>query len=108
MRNDQAYLSHILQSIETIQRYMKGVDYASFKKQEMMIDAIIRQLEIIGEAASHVSGELKSQHDTLPWRQMQNMRNLLIHHYFGVDIEVVWDTCKKDLPSLKKAIELFL
>ncbi|MBA7697997.1 hypothetical protein ES703_106671 [subsurface metagenome] len=104
MRNDRAYLTHIRDAIDTIEGYLEVVSYEEFTSKKMIIDAVVRELEIIGEASNNLSEEFRERHPDIVWRRMKDMRNFLIHEYFGVNIKVVWDTCKEDLPKLSKLI----
>ena len=104
MRNDRTYLTHIQEAIESIEEYLQDVEYNDFASCKMMVDAVIRELEIIGEASDNLSKDFFDKHSDMLWRRMKNMRNFLIHEYFGVDTKVVWDTCKNDLPGLKEFI----
>jgi uncharacterized protein with HEPN domain len=108
MRNDKQYLRHINESIESIEEYLHGVSYNKFISNKMIIDPVVRELEIIGEASNNLSDELREEHADIFWRQIKDMRNFLIHEYFGVNEKVVWDTCKNDLPVLKKFISTVL
>ena len=86
MKNrNKLYLTDIIESINKIETYTKGIDYDSFCFNEMMVDAVIRNLEIIGEASKNVSDEIKLKYPEVPWKQMTGVRNILIHEYFGVD-----------------------
>ncbi|MCG2743983.1 MAG: DUF86 domain-containing protein [Desulfobacteraceae bacterium] len=85
--------------------YTKDLDFSSWSQDRKTIDAVIRNLEIIGEAASHIPESIQSKYPEIPWIQMKGMRNILIHEYFGVDIDVLWQTVIDDLPRLKKQIE---
>lgn len=105
MKGDGVYLKHILEAVESIENYTKDLDYALFGKDKKTIDAVVRELEIIGEAANNLSDEFKNSHPEIPFRDMTDMRNVLIHEYFGVNKKVVWDTCKENLPKLKEIIE---
>jgi uncharacterized protein with HEPN domain len=107
-RDDKTYLSHIRDAIETIEDYLRGITCESFIANKMMIDGVVRELEIIGEASSNLSQEFREQHRSIVWRQMKDMRNFLIHEYFGVNTKVVWDTCHEDLPRLKSFVEMVL
>ena len=107
-RDDSVYLKHIRDSIAKIQVYTKGVSKASFLKDTLVQDAVIRQIEIIGEAAKRLSEGIRSQHTDVPWQDILGMRNKLIHDYFGVDIEKVWLTVRDDIPILKKEIARIL
>ena len=104
-RDDRAYLSHIRDAIATIEGYLRDAAYAGFTADKMMIDAVVRELEIIGEASNNLSLGFREQHGDVVWRQMKDMRNFLIHEYFGVNTKVVWDTCQEDLPQLKSFVE---
>jgi uncharacterized protein with HEPN domain len=103
-RDQTIFLRDIVDSISKIERYVSGMNYEEFAKNEMAIDAVIRNFEVIGEAASHVPENLKCAYQSIPWDKMMAMRNLLIHEYFGVDTETVWKTAKESLPHLKAAI----
>lgn len=101
MRNDKTYLAHIRDAIETTEEYLQGVTYEQFDSSKMIIDAVIRELEIIGEASHNLSSQFKQENPEIQWRRMKDMRNFLIHEYFGVNTKVVWDTCQKDIPLFK-------
>jgi uncharacterized protein with HEPN domain len=104
-RDDTVYLLHILDAIDLIEEYTKGMSENEFFSNSMAHDAVIRQMEIIGEAAKNVSDEFQDKHRTLPWLKMIGIRNKIIHEYFNVNYAIVWDTVKDDLPSLKKSIK---
>jgi uncharacterized protein with HEPN domain len=104
-RDDTVYLLHILDAIDLIEEYTRGMSENEFFANSMAHDAVIRQLEIIGEAARNVSDEFQEKHHTLPWMKMIGIRNKIIHEYFNVNYAIVWDTAKDDLPSLKKLIK---
>ncbi len=106
--HDRAYLSHIRDAIATIDDYLRGGTYDSFRANKMMIDAVVRELEIIGEASGNLSQEFRRQHADVLWRRLKDTRNFLIHEYFGVNTKVVWDTCQEDLPQLKAFLERVL
>ena len=105
MKSDKTYLRHISDAIQTIESYISGVDFETFSQNSMMSDAVFRQIEIIGEAASRLSTEFQKNHPDVPVRKVKSMRNILIHEYFGVNKKTVWDTCKDDLPTLKPLIQ---
>ena len=108
MKNDVVYLQHIREAIEKIETYLKGTMYESFSSNDMMIDAVVRELEIIGEASSNLTEDFRKNHPDVLWRDAIDMRNFLIHEYFGVRTQVVWDTCREDLPLMKHLISEFL
>jgi len=105
MKVDRTYLLHILEAIEKIEGYIASADFDDFSDNDMMIDAVVRELEIIGEAARNLSDSFQDKHFEIPWYKIKAMRNVLIHEYFGVNLKVVWDTCKNDIPALKTFIE---
>jgi uncharacterized protein with HEPN domain len=106
MKDDLVYHQHILlESIDKIERYLKDTSFESFMFNDMQIDAVVRELEIIGEAANNVSEQFQSEHPAVPWSEMVGMRNRLIHEYFGVNTKIVWETCQSDLKDLKKFIK---
>jgi uncharacterized protein with HEPN domain len=108
MANEDLYLKNILKSIGKVERYVDGFDEQKFQSDDKTQDAVIRQLEIIGEAARLLSDEIKAVYPQVPWRDISGMRNHLIHRYFRVDIEEVWRTAKNDLSPLKTEIEKIL
>lgn len=108
MKTDVPYLKHILQAIARIDQYTAGMTWAEFQKNPLVQDGVIRQIEIIGEAAKSVSAGLKEKHPELPWGKMSGMRDKLIHGYFGVDINSVWRTAVIDIPHLNGQIQQIL
>lgn len=105
MKDDKIYIEHILRSISRINSYLEGKDYQFFSKDFLTQDAVIRQLEIIGEATRHVSAELRDNNPGVPWSDMTGMRNILIHDYIDVDTDIVWETVSKSLPEPQKMLE---
>lgn len=90
-RTDQQLLNDIIEASRRIQRYTSGMTMDSFLKDTKTQDAVIRNLEIMGEAAKGISGETRKKHTRVPWRNMAGMRDRLIHHYFGVNLDIVWN-----------------
>lgn len=107
-KSDLIYIYHIRDSINKILEYTLGTDVNSFSLNSMMQDAIIRQIEIIGEASSKLSKTFRDSNSQIPWKNIIGMRNKLIHDYFGVDVMAIWETVVNDIPSLKKNIEEIL
>lgn len=98
------YLEDINTAINRIRKYVRGMDLAEFKKDHKTVDAVIRNLEIVGEAAGKLPNDFRKKHDHIPWRKMVGLRNRVAHEYFGVDVEILWQTILEDLPPLKKEI----
>ena len=107
MKDDQVYLKHIQDAIGRLETYTADGRKA-FRKSPLIQDGVIRNLEVIGEAVKHLSADLKKRHPTIPWRSITALRNVLIHEYFGTDVELVWRTVKNDLPVFKRHIEEIL
>ncbi len=105
MKRDSVYIYHIRDAIKNLESYTRGLTFKKLSDSILIQDAVVRKFEIIGEAAKNVSEKFKSQHSKMPWREMSDMRNKLVHEYFDVDIEVVWKTIQDDLPKLKKQID---
>lgn len=101
-------LEDISEALDLIEEYVKGLDYSSWAKDRKTIDAVIRNLQIIGEAANHIPDQIQESNMEIPWFQMKGMRNVLIHEYFGVDIDVLWRTVNEDLPRLKVQIHTLI
>jgi uncharacterized protein with HEPN domain len=104
MKSDKAYIQHMLSCIERVLKFTKDLAYEDFANNELVQDAVIRNIEVIGEASKHVSNHLKQTYYEIPWKEISGMRNKLIHDYMGVDIEVVWKTVKTDLIQLRKML----
>ena len=103
-RHWQFRIDDIIESINKIERYTRGLNFDSWCKDEKTIDAVIRNIEIIGEASSHLPEEVQRQFEDIPWNMMKAIRNILAHEYFGVDLEIIWKTIREDLPDLKKRL----
>ena len=104
-RTPKLYLEDIIKSIENINKYVSGLDLESFGKDQKTVDAVVRNIEIVGEAAKNLSEEYQEQYPKIPWSQIMATRNKVVHEYFGVDLEILWETIKEDLPALKKQIQ---
>jgi uncharacterized protein with HEPN domain len=98
------YINDIYCSCNKILKYTKGYGLAKFEKDEKTMDAIVRNLEIIGEAAKAMPAEFRKVHKTIPWKEIAGMRNKIAHEYFGIDDKILWTTVQNDIPALKKEI----
>ena len=107
MKGDQLYLKHILDAIDKVDTYI-AVGHEVFIASSHWQDAVIRQLEIIGEATKRLSKQFCSRHSDVPWRRIAGLRDVLIHDYMGVDINAVWEITQKNLPPLRLQIESIL
>lgn len=101
---DTVYLRHILDSIAKIEGYLQGLDEQRFLGDPRTQDAVVRQIEIIGEATKHLSQDARSLSPTTPWQDIAGMRDKLIHDYFEVDLHRVWLTATRDLPPFKQTL----
>jgi uncharacterized protein with HEPN domain len=104
IKDDLAYIDHIIDCIRKIKMFSSGLTFNEFKTNELVQDAIIRNIEIIGEASKKVSSDTKKTYYEIPWKEISGMRDKLIHDYLGVDVKVVWKTIKEDIPILEKLI----
>jgi uncharacterized protein with HEPN domain len=107
-KDNTVYLKDMLQATDQILDYCKDCDYAKFVNAKMIQDAVIRNLEILGEAATNISDEFVNTHPDLPIKQSRGMRNLLIHHYDFVDVDEIWAVIENDLLPLKKELQKIL
>jgi uncharacterized protein with HEPN domain len=105
MRRDDAYLLDILIAARKALKFVEGIDQNEFEDNELVQNAVMRPLEIIGEASAKISKEFRKAHSEIPWREMVGLRNRLIHEYFRIDFGAVWDTIHKDLPKLIEIID---
>lgn len=109
MKKDiRPFIIDILDSIEKIEKYLEKLDKNKFFESTQIQDAVVRRLEIIGEATKNIPDEFKSKHNHIPWNEVAKTRNKLIHGYFGINLERVWNIVKDDLPGLKKKIKSLL
>lgn len=104
-RKANLYLQDILDSITKIEEFTKDFTFDQFVSDEKTVEAVVRKLEIIGEAAKNLPKEIIEYHSEIPWSKMISMRNKVMHEYFGVDTEIVWKTVKEDLLPLEEQIK---
>jgi uncharacterized protein with HEPN domain len=98
----------MLDAIERVFTYVKGMSYKDFLADHKTQDAVVRNIEIIGEAAGNIPKTFRTENSQVPWDEIVGMRNIIVHRYFGILVDVIWDIIKKELPSLKKHIESFI
>jgi uncharacterized protein with HEPN domain len=103
-RDPLLLIDDIIESIEKIKRYTGELDYSEFVKDEKTKDAVIRNFEIIGEAANRLSSDFHQRHDEIEWNRIRGFRNRIVHHYFGIDYEIVWSIIENDLDMLYKKL----
>ena len=104
MRDYKVYLEDIYEAAKKIEKYCKDLTYGQFQRNELVLDAVIRNLEIIGEASKNVPHAVKKQFSDIEWKKLSGLRNIRIHEYFGVDVEILWDIVTNKIPKLKKEI----
>lgn len=105
MRDYKLYLSDIQEATSKIITFTKGYSYKKFSMDERTIDAVIRNLEVIGEASKHVPKKLREQYQEVDWQAMMGLRNIIAHEYFGVDLKIIWKTVRERIPELNKQIK---
>jgi uncharacterized protein with HEPN domain len=99
-RDNSFLVEDMLEAAQKIQSYTRGFSFEDFLKDERTMDAVVRNFEIIGEAASRVTPDFKQQNPSIPWHKLKGYRNRLIHEYFGVDYQIVWEVIESDLSQL--------
>lgn len=107
-RDSRVYLEDILESTRKITSYTANLSKAAFLEDEKTFDAVVRNLEVIGEAVKKLPEDLRTQHPSLEWKKMAGLRDILIHEYFGLDSEIVWDIVKNKVPTLNQAVRAML
>ena len=103
-RSHMDYLEDISDAVEDIASFIKGISKDDFLRDKKTINAVIRSLEVMGEASKKIPSRIKKRHPSIPWKKMEGMRNKMIHEYFGVDKEILWATAKNDVPTLREPI----
>jgi len=102
------YLSEMLASMDKIERYIDGISYEEFIEQEQLVDAVERNIEKIGEAAAAIPDDIRNRHPEVPWKTIVGLRNKVIHHYFAIDSEVIYQIATKNIPETKGMISEIL
>ncbi len=105
MREYSLYLQDILNAMLAIEKFVEGMEFENFKNDDKTSSAVIKKFEIIGEAAKHVSEDIKNKYPQIRWKEMAGMRDRLIHFYFGIKYDLVWHTIKDIIPQVKPVIE---
>jgi len=104
-RSLKLFIYDIAESIENIESFLKGITEESFSKDILRQNAVVRKLEIIGEATKNIPDFFRKAHSEVPWREIAGLRDKIIHTYFEIDLDITWKIIKKDLPELKKQID---
>lgn len=106
-RDWRLYLDDITEGCEKVQRFTAGMERAALLADERTYDAVLRNLEVIGEAAKHIPDDVKQQMPGIEWRKISGLRDIVVHAYFGIDNEILWDVVQNKVPLLRRAIERF-
>ncbi|MDD5258546.1 MAG: DUF86 domain-containing protein [bacterium] len=104
-RDFRDYIKDIIESIHDIEKFITGMDYVKFSKDKKTINAVVRSVEIIGEATKKLPKAFRDKYTDIPWKKMAGMRDKLIHEYFGIDKEILWKVAEEDIPALKLSIK---
>ncbi len=102
------FLRHIQSECEYLIKEYNSSSYEEFTGNERLSKAVCRSLEIIGEAVNKIHPDIKIQHNDIPWREISDLRNRIIHHYFGIDYEIIWDVIENEIPILKEQIDAII
>ncbi len=105
VKDDPTRIKHIFDACKEIIKFTNGTSKSQFENDKILAYAVVHLIEIIGEAASSVTSELKQKYSKIPWKHIIGMRNRLIHGYFDIDLDIVWQTIKEDIPNLLREIE---
>lgn len=107
-REYRDYLRDILEAVDDAESFVEGMSFEQFAKDKKTLNAVVRSLEIIGEAAKNIPVDVREKYGKLPWKKMTGMRDKVIHAYFGVNTKTLWNTVKNDLPPLKQLVQKML
>ncbi|MBI2095148.1 MAG: DUF86 domain-containing protein [Candidatus Omnitrophica bacterium] len=108
MRDPRLYLDDMLEAANRVEKYVDGMTFGELRKDGLTVDAAVRNLEIIGEAAKNIPKHVKEKYRDVEWRKISGLRDVLAHEYFGVDLKVLWDVIKHKLPLLKRQVTKIL
>jgi uncharacterized protein with HEPN domain len=104
-RDYKVYLEDMLEAIANVEEYVGGMPRQDFERDKKTLHAVVRNLEVIGEAVKGVPSDVLDRHPQIPWQRIAGLRDILIHHYFGIDIDIVWDIVQNKLPELKEQVQ---
>jgi len=104
-RDPDLLIEDMLASIRKIERYTSGMNQEVFRQDEKTVDAVVRNLEILGEATRQMPEDFTARHSDVPWRQIAGLRNRIVHDYFGLDLEMIWQVIRNDLPQFRAGLE---
>ncbi len=107
-RDVRDYLRDILNAVDEVETFVKDMSFEDFAKDRKTVNAVVRSIEVIGEASKHIPVSLRETYPVLPWKEMSGMRDKLIHGYFGIDLETIWKATREDIPSLKNTVQRML
>jgi uncharacterized protein with HEPN domain len=107
-RDYRVYLDDIIEAAEQIEQYTSGLSLEAFSKDRKTRDAVLYNLQVVGEAIKKVPEEVRSRHPDIEWKKIAGLRDILVHEYFGIDVDIVWDVVANKLPDLKLQIEKIL
>ena len=99
------YLEDMFQSMQRIEEYLGDLDFKKFQMTHIVVDAVVRNFEIIGEASRKIPSDIQEEYPEIPWRKMYGLRNLIAHEYFGIDYEMIWEIAKNNLPQNRKDLQ---
>ncbi len=104
----ELYLKDLIDSMDQVMAYVDGMTFNEFEKDKMRIDAVLRNIQIIGEAARNISQEIKEKYPDIPWRRMIGLRNIVVQDYFGVDLEMIWRISTVNIPETQPQLEMIV
>ncbi len=107
-RNVEDYLQDIIDAINATEEFVIGLEYTTFIKDQKTIFAVTRAVEIVGEASKQIPPDMRDNYNTIPWKEVAGMRDKMIHHYFGINLKILWNTIQNDFPELKREIQQIL
>jgi Uncharacterized conserved protein len=107
-RTYKLFVEDVLEAMDKIERYINGLTYETFVKNEIVVDAVIRNLEIIGEASRNIQEDVREKYPDIPWKRMIGLRNIAVHEYFGVDLGIIWEIITRNLPETRPEITAML